>query len=121
MPEMGTSVNGGIDPPRGNGEGLAKASPLPTLFDLVKGFPRRRLFRRLGDELAFGAVDPSLNGAAIGVRNLWAIPFAIRPRVVIISLSNLWFWLWFFSTSTPIMASVTGRMIFVRDRIRCAR
>nr|VFJ99027.1 MAG: hypothetical protein BECKLFY1418B_GA0070995_11351 [Candidatus Kentron sp. LFY] len=30
MPETGTSVNEGNRPLRGNGEGVAKASPLPT-------------------------------------------------------------------------------------------
>nr|VFK58669.1 MAG: protein SCO1/2 [Candidatus Kentron sp. TC] len=30
MPETGTSINRGNRPPRGNGEGLARASPLPT-------------------------------------------------------------------------------------------
>ena len=30
MPETGTSINEGNQPLRGNGEGVAKASPLPT-------------------------------------------------------------------------------------------
>nr|VFK00810.1 MAG: hypothetical protein BECKLFY1418B_GA0070995_12092 [Candidatus Kentron sp. LFY] len=34
MLDAGTSVNGGNRPPRGNGEGVAQASPLPNTNDI---------------------------------------------------------------------------------------
>nr|VFK20249.1 MAG: hypothetical protein BECKLPF1236B_GA0070989_12041 [Candidatus Kentron sp. LPFa] len=43
MPERGTSVNGGNRPPRGNGEGVAQASPLPNTDKIRYPFVHGRL------------------------------------------------------------------------------